>query len=160
GSRVLTSQVCAQHLLDSGRLDVSFFEPAIERRRHTLRVPLLAHLYARPHARTRGIKSCNWGFWRDDLIAINGFNEAMVGWGREDNELAARALNHGCLRRDLRFGGLGVHLWHPTRKNIVGNPNDVVLADTLARRLVRCEVGLDQHLGEFATAPVDLRTQG
>lgn len=159
GSRVLTSQVCAQRLLDSGRLDVGFFEPAIERRRHTLRIPLLADLYARPHTRMRGIKSCNWGFWRDDLVAINGFNEAMVGWGREDNELAARAFNHGCLRRDLRFGGLGVHLWHPTRKNIVGNPNDVVLAETLARRLVRCEVGLDQHMGEFATAPADLRTQ-
>ena len=159
GSRVLTSQVCAQRLLDTGRLDVGFFEPAIERRRHTLRIPPLAWLYARPHARMRGIKSCNWGFWRDDLIAINGFNEAMVGWGREDNELAARALNHGCLRRDLRFGGLGVHLWHPTRKNIVGNPNDAVLADTIARRLVRCEVGLDQHLAEFVTPPMDLRAQ-
>lgn len=160
GSRVLTSQACTRNLIDSGRLDVGFFEPAIERRRHTLRIPLLARLYAQPHARMRGIKSCNWGFWRDDLVAINGFNEAMVGWGREDNELAARAFHHGCLRRDLRFGGLAVHLWHATRKNIVGNPNDAVLADTLARRLTRCDVGLDQHLAEFAKPPPDLRGQG
>jgi glycosyltransferase involved in cell wall biosynthesis len=158
GSRVLTSQSCAGSLLDSGRLDVGFFEPAIERRRHTLRIPLLARLYAQPHARMRGIKSCNWGFWRDDLIALNGFNEAMIGWGREDNELAARAFHLGRLRRDLRFGALAVHLWHATRKNIVGNPNDVVLADTLARRLTRCEIGLDRHLAEFTTAPPDLRT--
>jgi glycosyltransferase involved in cell wall biosynthesis len=157
GSRVLTSQACSERLLAERRLDVGFFEPAIERRRHTLRIPPLARLYARPRDSDRGIKSCNWGFWREDLLAINGFNEAMTGWGREDNELAARAFNTGLLRRDLRFGGLAVHLWHPTRKNIVDNPNDVVLADTVARRLTRCAQGLDQHLAEFTQAPADLR---
>jgi glycosyltransferase involved in cell wall biosynthesis len=153
GSRVLTSQACSARLLEQGRLDVGFFERDIERRRHTLRIPPLARLYARPRMSDRGIKSCNWGFWRDDLVTLNGFNEAMIGWGREDNELAARAFNAGLLRRDLRFGGLAVHLWHKTRKNIVDNPNDAILVDTIERHLVRCEAGLDQHLLEFSEAP-------
>ena len=108
-------------------------------------------------ARNGGIKSCNWGFWRDDLLALNGFNEAMTGWGREDNELALRAFHMGLRRRDLRFSGLAVHLWHTTRKNIVDNPNDAVLAATRASGAVRCAIGLDQHLAEFATPPPDLR---
>jgi glycosyltransferase involved in cell wall biosynthesis len=160
GSRVLTSPASAQRMLELGRLEVGFFEPAIERRRHTLRIPPLARLYARPHTGTGGIKSCNWGFWRDDLVALNGFNEAMTGWGREDNELAMRALHLGCRRRDLRFGGLAVHLWHATRKNVADNPNDAILADTIARGLVRCEHGLDRHLNEFAAPPPDLRAAG
>jgi glycosyltransferase involved in cell wall biosynthesis len=157
GSRVLTGERCAARLLQTGQLDVGFFEPDIERRRHTLHLPLLAQIYARPHRGTSGVKGCNMAFWRDDLIALNGFNEAMVGWGREDNEIVARAYQLGLHRRDLRFAALAVHLWHPTRKNLDNNPNDVILADTRRRRLLRCERGLDQHAQEFAEAPPDLR---
>jgi hypothetical protein len=114
-------------------------------------------MYASPGTKRRGIKSCNMAFWRDDLLAINGFNEAMTGWGREDTELATRAFHAGLLRRELRFSALAVHLYHPTRKHVVGNPNDVILEDTRKRRLVRCERGVDQHLPEFAEAPADLR---
>jgi len=157
GSRVLTGQRCAAHLLARQQIDLGFFAADIERRRHTLRVPLLARAYARPHTREGGIKSCNWGFWRDDLLALNGFNEAMTGWGREDNELALRAFHLGLQRRDLRFAGLALHLWHATRKNVIDNPNDAILAETRASATVRCASGLDQHMSEFATPPPDLR---
>jgi glycosyltransferase involved in cell wall biosynthesis len=157
GSRVLTGERCAQRMLLQQRLDLGFFSADIERRRHTLRMPALARLYARPHMREGGIKSCNWGFWRDDLVAVNGFNEAMTGWGREDNELALRAFHLGLQRRDLRFAGLAAHLWHVTRKNVIDNPNDAVLAATRASGATRCRLGLDQHLAEFAAPPPDLR---
>jgi glycosyltransferase involved in cell wall biosynthesis len=158
GSRVLTGERCTQRLLATQTLDVGFFAPDIERRRHTLRLPVLARAYARAHTREGGIKSCNWGFWRDDLLALNGFNEAMTGWGREDNELALRAFHLGLQRRDLRCAGLAVHLWHATRKNLIDNPNDRVLAATRASEATRCALGLDQHLAEFTTPPPDLRT--
>jgi len=159
GSRVLTGEQCASRLLERQQVDLGFFAADIERRRHTLRMPALARAYARPHTREAGIKSCNWGFWRDDLLALNGFNEAMSGWGREDNELALRAFHFGLQRRDLRFAGLALHLWHPTRKNLIDNPNDAVLAATRASAAVRCAVGLDQHLAEFSAPPPDLREQ-
>jgi len=81
----------------------------------------------------------------------------MTGWGREDTELAVRAFHAGLLRRDLRLSGLAAHLYHRTRKHVVGNPNDHILEDTRRQRLIRCEKGVGQHLGEFATAPADLR---
>jgi len=105
----------------------------------------------------RGIKSCNMAFWRDDLLTINGFNEAMTGWGREDVELAARAFHHGLKRRDLRFAGLAIHLWHRSRKYQGRSVNDDILDATLAQRLECCEQGIDSHLAEFAEAPPDLR---
>lgn len=96
-------------------------------------------------------------FWRDDLLHLNGFNEAMIGWGREDTELAVRAFHAGLLRRDLRLGGLAVHLYHSTRKHLVDNPNDLVLEQTKRSGLIRCERGVEQYSGEFACAPMDLR---
>jgi len=157
GSRVLTDEALTRRMLAGELIEPGFFERGIERRRHTLRLPLLARLYARPGRKQRGIKSCNMGFWRDDLLRLNGFNEAMTGWGREDTELAIRAFHAGLLRRDVRFSALATHLYHPTRKRIVDNPNDRVVEDTRARGLVRCELGVEAHLREFTAPPADLR---
>jgi glycosyltransferase involved in cell wall biosynthesis len=163
GSRVLSSAQLAADMLDGKRSPAMprFFSRGIERRRHTLRVPALAYLTTRPGRRQGGIKSCNMAFWRDDLLRVNGFNEAMVGWGREDTELALRAFQAGLRRRDVRFSALAMHLYHPTRKHDVrDNPNDRILRDTRDRRLVRCQWGVSQHLAELACAPPDLRTWG
>lgn len=157
GSRVLTDAALTQRMLHEGAAVPGFFSRGIERRRHTLRLPLLARWYARPGTKQRGIKSCNMAFWREDLLRLNGFNEAMTGWGREDTELAVRAFHAGLRRRELRFSALATHLYHPTRKHVVDNPNDRIVDDTRARGLIRCERGVDQHLAEFARPPADLR---
>jgi len=157
GSRVLTDAGLTRRMLAGEVAMPGFFSRGIERRRHTLRLPALARCYARPGTKRRGIKSCNMAFWRADLLRVNGFNEAMTGWGREDTELSVRAFHAGLLRRELRFSALATHLHHRTRKHVVDNPNDLIVEDTRARGLVRCERGLDQHLDEFAAAPADLR---
>lgn len=159
GSRVLTEAGLTRRMLEQERMIPGFFSQGIERRRHTLRLPLLARCYARPGTKRRGVKSCNMGFWRDDLLRLNGFNEAMTGWGREDTELVLRAFHAGLLRRDVRFSALATHLYHRTRKHVIGNPNDRIVDDTRTRRLIRCELGLDQHLSEVAEAPADLRSK-
>lgn len=156
GSRKLPDPAASERLLAHGRR-LHLFSRGLERRRHAVRSPWLARLYARPKVSRRGIKSCNMGFWRADLIAINGFNEAMTGWGREDAEMAVRAFNHGLLRRDLRFAGMATHLWHRSRKSTGRNRNDDILDATVARALVRCEQGIDAHLDEFSVPPPDLR---
>jgi glycosyltransferase involved in cell wall biosynthesis len=157
GSRVLTDAALTRRLLEQGAAMPGFFSRGIERRRHTLRLPWLARRYAQPGTKQRGIKSCNMAFWRADLLRLNGFNEAMTGWGREDTELAVRAFHAGLLRRELRFAALATHLYHRTRKHVVGNPNDRIVDDTRARRLVRCEHGVEQHLAGFDAPPADLR---
>ena len=30
-----------------------------------------------------GILGCNLGIWRDDLLAVNGFDEDYEGWGEK-----------------------------------------------------------------------------
>jgi glycosyltransferase involved in cell wall biosynthesis len=150
GSRALASEVRTRELLAAGRVDVSLLEPGLSRRRHLVRLPLLRDLWGRPHRRRDGAKSCNLAFWRADLLALNGFNEGMEGWGLEDAELVQRAFHLGLLRRDLRLGGAAVHLWHPPHELSADNPNWTVLREVEASRRVRCARGLDQHLGPLA----------
>ena len=94
----------------------------------------------------RGIRGCNLGIWRADLLRVNGYNEAFTGWGREDAELAQRLMNSGVRRLDVRGWALCYHLWHPPASRAALPVNDDLLAQTLRERRQRCESGVDQHL--------------
>jgi len=146
GSRVLAPEGLTRQMIASGRVDVSFLARGLGRRRHLLRVPALRDLWGRPHQRRDGTKSCNIAFWRDDLLALNGFNEGMEGWGLEDAEIVQRAFHLGLWRRDLRMGAAAVHLWHPPHVLGDDNPNWAVIREVEARRTKRCERGLADHL--------------
>lgn len=107
----------------------------------------------KPRRDLRGIRGCNLGIWRQDLVAVNGYNEAFVGWGREDSELAVRLANHGVRRLDVRGWALCYHLWHPPAKRTALADNDALLAEAQRTRATRCAAGLDAHLTLLAPTP-------
>lgn len=94
----------------------------------------------------RGIRGCNLGVWRDDLVRVNGYNEAFTGWGREDADLATRLMNSQVRRRNARGWALCFHLWHPPASRAGLPTNDRLLAETVGNAQQRCGSGLDQHL--------------
>lgn len=151
GVRLLTQPEMAQRILREGLLDIGFFAPHIKRRRHTIRNWLFSALVlARKRTDQKAIRSCNMACWRSDLIEVNGFDERMIGWGREDNEIAARLYNIGVKRRNLKFAALTIHIYHRTRHREGKNPNDEYLAETIRSKRTRCSLGLDQHLHRSA----------
>jgi len=96
--------------------------------------------------RLRGIRGCNLAIWRADLVRVNGYNEAFIGWGREDSEMAARLTNSGVRRLDVRGRALCFHLWHlPVSRNELPQ-NDELLAKAILEKRTRCEEGLNRHL--------------
>jgi len=98
----------------------------------------------------RGIRGCNLAIWRADLIKVNGYNEAFIGWGREDSELAVRLMNAGARRLDVRGRALCYHLWHPPASRAYLEANDHLLDEALARKSKWCEKGLSEHLPQAA----------
>ena len=94
----------------------------------------------------RGIRGCNLGIWRSDLVRVNGYNEAFTGWGREDAELASRLVNSGVRRVDVRGWVLCYHLWHPPASRAGLAVNDHLLASAQNVGAKTCELGLSQHL--------------
>ncbi len=124
-----------------------------DRRRALLRLQLrgVKHAFRWPWPQKRiradlaGIRGCNLGIWRADLVRVNGYNEEFTGWGREDSELVARLLNHGVRRLDVRGRACCFHLWHlPASRSGLAD-NDARLAAAIAHRATRCEQGLSQH---------------
>jgi glycosyltransferase involved in cell wall biosynthesis len=102
----------------------------------------------RRRADLRGVRGCNLGLWRADMVRINGYDEAFVGWGREDSELAVRLMNAGVRRLDARGWALAYHLWHPPASRAELPANDGMLASAIEKRATWCAKGLDQYLGK------------
>ena len=94
----------------------------------------------------RGIIGCNMGLWRDDIEAINGFDEAYLGWGAEDSDLGSRLYHLGRPRKFVYGRAVVYHLNHPSVPRDRAADNFARLAETLRLRRVRCEHGLARHL--------------
>jgi glycosyltransferase involved in cell wall biosynthesis len=145
GVRLLTQAAAAERMLREGCMDLGFFSPGIRRRRHAVRNLALSRMLFWRRMGQSAIRGCNQAYWKSDLLHVNGFNEAFVGWGREDNEIAARLYNVGVRRRNLKFQALAIHLHHPPRHPQGTNPNDAILQQAIERGETRCRLGLDRH---------------
>jgi len=94
----------------------------------------------------RGILGCNLGIWREDLVAVNGYDETFIGWGREDADLANRLYHLGRPRKFVYGRAILYHLNHPvaSRNRLIENQS--LLEQTIAERRIRAVKGLDQYL--------------
>lgn len=147
GVRVHTDAQLTQRLIADPAQRPGFWSPGLGflRRAYLLRSPALASMARNVANGFIAIKGCNQGYWRDDLVRVNGFNEAIQGWGPEDKELAARLENSGVQRQTLLFGGIACHLHHQPASRAALPRNLALLADTQRERRVRCDLGLDAH---------------
>lgn len=89
---------------------------------------------------------CNMSFWRDDFLAVNGYDEKFEGWGREDDDLAHRLVRHGTRMGDLRFAGIIYHLWHPGDTNDNMHNNTGLCQENDAKATIRAAQGVDKYL--------------
>jgi len=145
GHRVLLSKELTEQALKTQQLEFSVLEKGLTNHKNALHIPLLRDLLSRPHRRLKGVRGCNMSFWKADLKRVNAFNEAFVGWGREDTELVLRLFNSNIDRVDLYFSAIAYHLYHPENsKNNLG-ANDLELERTLNEKRVFCEKGLNQY---------------
>ncbi|MCA9261537.1 MAG: glycosyltransferase [Planctomycetales bacterium] len=95
------------------------------------------------------LTGCNMAVWRDDLLAVNGFDERFVGWGLEDRDIQRRLETLGRRCRTILPSTAAFHLWHPPVesfvRNNVGTPNLAYYESN--SHSVRCLQGLANHLG-------------
>jgi predicted glycosyltransferase involved in capsule biosynthesis len=115
-------------------------------RQNALYAPWLTAVVRGPADGLKRIRGAHMAFWRDDLLRVNGYDESIEGWGREDSELATRLINAGLVRRNLKFSAVCYHLWHKQASADAVERNHEVFLRTLRERRTRCERGVDQYL--------------
>lgn len=128
----------------------SFFTHGLRYRFKMLHIPLSHFLYRGYMKRDgrRKLVSCNMAFWKSDIVAVNGFEELMTGWGCEDTELALRFYHIGLKRKHLRGVASCVHLYHKPRKGKDESfmKNYRIEEETLKSGRKCATKGIDQYL--------------
>ena len=59
------------------------------------------------------ILGSNFSCWREDIFAINGFDEAIVGGSKDDVDLEWRFVDSGCRLKSCKYAANLFHLDHP-----------------------------------------------
>lgn len=93
-----------------------------------------------------GAKTCNLAVFRNDFIAINGFDESYTGWGFEDSDLVTRLFDYGVRRKEAFNRAVVFHLYHSMHdKAESASKNYQLFMKTMHRRPFRAAHGLDAH---------------
>lgn len=150
GSRVRLNSRWTERFCAAGRFPhrIGIFSPAIYKgREKALRLPRrLGAALSRRYHRGGSAIGCNMAYWRDDLIAVNGYDEHYHGWGCEDDDLSRRLSAAGIESFKLFRLGLAYHLWHreEDRSNYAASRS--YFDSRAADGSVRCADGIDKYL--------------
>lgn len=107
---------------------------------HLVRLPWLV----RERQGVMGLRGCNMAMYRADALAVNGYNEQIVGWGREDSEIVARLFAFGLRRREAPFAAMVFHLWHQENSRDSLTENDRLLQESMRSGSYRCAFGISK----------------
>ena len=111
GRRVLLSEELTQKLYEEKQLNHfslwSIWNSTSEDKRYALYLPFFKKQY-KP-----GIFGCNWGIFKEKILAVNGFDEDYITAGvGEDNDIEWRLAGTGLKIRSLRYSAITYHLYH------------------------------------------------
>ncbi|MCU4176724.1 glycosyltransferase family 2 protein [Carboxylicivirga sp. N1Y90] len=142
GSRVLLPEEYTKELLDKKECKVNIWHKGIKNRFNGLSFPGLYKLVKGSQSPTRSVKGANMGFWKKDLLHVNGFDERFTGWGREDSDMAARMMHAGVRRINFKCISICYHLYHPEAERSSLLENDNILNEVIISEAVRAQKGL------------------
>lgn len=146
GSRVLLQSEFSSSLFKENLFKKpSFFLKDSKNKINMLRLPFLTKLMSFfKNQNINRIRGCNFSLFKEDVIKVNGFNEDITTWGREDSEFVQRLFNIGVRKQHIKFSGIQYHLYHKER--IHNNINDNILQATIKNNITWCSLGIDRYL--------------
>jgi glycosyltransferase involved in cell wall biosynthesis len=118
----------------------SSFQKDTEFLNRSIRIPFPKLRQVLGMHRIADMKGCNYSVSKENLEAINGFDETYEGYGREDTDVEIRLQNLGLQIKSLKGVALQFHIWHPRRDFTPAN--DQRLENLKTSRRVWCENGL------------------
>lgn len=151
GSRALLQEEFTKKLINHNLFKrPSYFSNHAKNKLNIIRLPLLSFLMGFLKSKNiNRIRGCNFSIFKKDILKVNGFNEEITSWGREDSEFVQRLFNSGVYKKHLKFSGIQYHLFHnervPNSQESAAANNDY-LQNAINKHLVWCNFGINRHL--------------
>lgn len=155
GRRCFVEEAAIDEFLKHLSLTKLFLKAKVKGILKGIRWPLA---FIRKNKQLYGMLACNLAAWKEDLLAVNGFNEEFIGWGREDSDLGARLYHLGRRRKFVYGRAIVYHQNHAIRCRSLLLKNESIFEETLKTKRIRCTKGLDSHYTSriMTTLPISL----
>ncbi len=144
GRRVMLSESLTQKLYQSKNLSLLAYWHLLTKNakglKYSFSLPVIKQ------KRDIGIYGCNWGLYKNEIVAINGFDEDYVTAGvGEDSDIEWRLKKNGIQLISIRFSATEYHLHHPL--NYSDTDVKIGLKQMEVKKIageLRCKNGLDK----------------
>jgi glycosyltransferase involved in cell wall biosynthesis len=141
GSRGMLSKNKTLSILESKHISISPFQSGLGSKINATRFPVMCPVFFGNPSLTRNVKGCNFAFWKNNFIEVNGYDNSMEGWGHEDIEIAARLVNIGIKCRHLKMVAVCYHLHHKLNSRHQQKSNFLVYERVVKEHIKFCENG-------------------
>lgn len=96
--------------------------------------------------RTRGAKIVGliFSLYKEDYVAINGFDENYIGWGHEDDDFGNRFFKYGGETYSFKFERYPIHMYHKSASTKDGSVNENYYRERkkeICKSNYKCEYG-------------------
>lgn len=146
GTRVNIQKDYLETLFNTKQTHFNAFSKGIKKRTRALHIPFLSKLYQPSATFSNKFRGCNTSYFKKDFIAVNGYNEDITGWGREDSEFVLRFHNIGLKARRLRYRGFVFHIYHHEKSRDRFEINDSIEQKTITKKVKWTKNGVDKYL--------------
>jgi glycosyltransferase involved in cell wall biosynthesis len=146
GQRVLVNESITKKIINNQYKNLFLFSRGLKNRKNAIYSAFLSKIFLTRKNVLNGIKTCNLAFYKSDCIKVNGFNNEIEGWGREDSEFVARLFNNNVCRKNIHFNMIQFHLWHQDSSREVLQKNNIILQKAIESKLNWCDNGINQYL--------------
>ncbi len=152
--KTLSAKLCAA----GKKASICFFTHGIEaKRENSIHLPYIARLIAPYYRKNKeSALGCNMSFFKNDFLALNGYDEYYEGWGGEDGDFGRRMQRHGLKKLHLKFAGIVYHLWHEDKFMYNKDRNCQYSRRPDDQQPIRCIDGVDKYFGPNAE-PIIIR---
>lgn len=112
GTRSKLNKQVTEKIISTGEIGLKFFSKGVENRINSIRIPCIGLNFSKKKNNGYSVRGCNFAYWFDDYINVNGYNNDLNGWGNEDEELAWRFINSGIQKKIVKLCAIEFHLYH------------------------------------------------
>ena len=146
GSRVNIQENYLSDIYSGQKIKFNYFSTGIKKRNRLIRIPFLGSILYKPNFLiSKKLRGCNLSYWKSNFMAVNGYNEDLTGWGREDSEMICRMINYGILGQRLKFKAIMFHIWHKNSSKEQLAANDLIQQNVIQNSLIWCNNGIDKY---------------
>jgi glycosyltransferase involved in cell wall biosynthesis len=147
GTRAHLTPAMTIQAIESKRINYQFYSRGVKHRNNAARAAIFSKmgLGISRKMSSHSVRGSNLAFWKKDFILVNGYNNDLCGWGHEDEELAARFINNGIIKKKVKLAAIQYHLYHYPVASAKEEPQHRQLINrVIEEKITKCDNGFDQ----------------